>query len=190
MRWLVLLLVACTHAPPERASPPPPPGVPPPPVPPPDAAAPLAAPIDAAVLVDAAVRVDAPKPIDAAVLVDAGATTLRACPASYAAAARGTCALDEVDKLACKYPAGHCECHELVPCAGWAGAYEEARKHPRAEWTCTPAVRADGCPGDPPREGSRCTKPAQECPYTPCGGSVLTCVSGGWKVTRQIGGPP
>ena len=189
MRWLVLLLVACTHAPPERASQPPPPGVPPPPVPPADAAAPLAAPIDAAVLVDA-VRVDAPKPIDAAVVVDAAATTLRACPASYAAAARGTCALDEVDKLACKYPAGHCECHELVPCAGWAGAYEEARKHPRAQWTCTPAVRADGCPGDPPREGSRCTKAAQECPYTPCGGSVLTCVSGGWKVTRQIGGPP
>lgn len=185
MRAVVLVaLIACTHAPE-------PPKVPPPPPPADarsiDARSPDAA-IDAPVPVDAAVVQQEVEPPDALVVPVPG--VVHSCPKHFADVAKTSCSLDDTYKLACKYPDGHCECVQQQPCAGWAGAYEEARKHPRAEWICTPKVRADGCPGDPPKPGSHCKKPGQECSFGSCGGQVMSCSGGAWKVTRVIGPPP
>jgi hypothetical protein len=176
---IVIVLAACTHAPePAKQQPPPPP---PPAI---DARS-----VDAAI--DAAPTVDAALPIDALVLApDAGPSVAHSCPKRFADVARSTCALDDAWKLACKYPDGHCECVIHQPCAGWAGAYEEAKKHPKAEWICTPKVRADGCPGDEPKIGSHCSKAGQKCMFGSCGGQVLSCSSGGWKLDHVMGGPP
>jgi hypothetical protein len=176
---IAVLVAACGH-PPEPA----PVTTPPPPA------------IDARVI-DAAPDAppDAP-PRDAAVAQErpdalvVPVPELRSCPKTYAALATAGCALADADKLTCKYPDGHCECVMVVPCAGWAGAYEEARKHPRAFWSCTPRVREDGCPGDAPKIGSRCTKDGQECMFGSCGGEVMVCRSGTWAVEHMIGPPP
>lgn len=178
---LVIAIAACTHAPePAKAPPPPPPPADARPIDAPvHAAPPDAAPPDAAA-VDALVR--AP---DAAV-----PTATRSCPKHYADVAATSCSVDEAWQLACKYPDGHCECVIEQPCAGWAGAYEEARKHPHAVWKCTPKRRADGCPGDMPKIGSHCAKPGQRCEWGSCGGQVLSCTAGAWKLDHVIGPPP
>ena len=160
---LVIVLAACTHAPePAKQQPPPPPP-----------------PADAAIPVDA--RVLAP---------DATASVTHSCPKRFADVEKTSCGLDDAWKLSCKYPNGHCECVIHQPCAGWAGAYEEARKHPKAEWICTPKVRADGCPGDQPKVGSHCTKAGQKCMFGSCGGQVMACSGGAWKLDHVIGPPP
>ncbi|MEO8841243.1 MAG: hypothetical protein ABI591_03650 [Kofleriaceae bacterium] len=158
-------------------------------VPPADATT-IASPPDAAAVVDApvAVAVDASVPPDAAPV--AGPPVLTSCPKTFAIASAGTCALASADALSCTYPDGHCSCGELRPCSGWAGAYEEARKHPRAAWGCTPRVRSDGCLGDPPKLGSRCGHDGKECSYGSCGGQVLVCRTGVWAISRQIPPPP
>lgn len=135
---------------------------------------------------DAAVAQQVQPPDDLVV----AAPEVRSCPKTYAALTKATCAIPDASKLACKYPDGHCECVIAQPCSGWAGAYEEARKHPRAIWSCTPRVRDDGCPGEPPKVGSRCTTPGQSCMFGSCGGEVIACRSGTWVVDRVIGPPP
>ena len=179
---LVIVLAACTHAPePAKQQPPPPP-------PPADARS-----IDAAeVSIDASPPpADAAIPVDARVLApDATASVTHSCPKRFADVEKTSCGLDDAWKLSCKYPDGHCECVIHQPCAGWAGAYEEARKHPKAEWICTPKVRADGCPGDQPKVGSHCTKAGQKCMFGSCGGQVMACSGGAWKLDHVIGPPP
>ena len=169
---IVLALVACTHGPEPVKT-----------------AAGSAAPPH---VIDARAPDAAPVAIDAAVAsLDAGGPpVVRRCPKTYAAVAATACALDDAWKLACKYPDGHCECVIQQPCAGWAGAYEEAKEHPRAVWTCTPRVRDDGCPGDQPKIGARCPKRGQQCSYGSCGGSILACHGGAWAVEHVIGPPP
>jgi hypothetical protein len=173
---LVFALAACTHAPePVKQQPPPPP--------PAADARPIDAPVDAA----------PPPPIDALVLAPDAADApgvVHSCPKRFADVEKTSCGLEDAYKLACKYPDGHCECVQQQPCSGWAGAYEEARKHPRAEWICTPKVRADGCPGDQPKVGSHCSKPGQKCMFGSCGGQVMACSGGAWKVDHVIGPPP
>jgi hypothetical protein len=179
---ILIVFAACTHAPePAQQQPPPPP-----PSAPADARS-----IDAAINV--APPVDAARPLDALVLApDAAAApgVVHSCPKRFADVEKTTCGLEDAYKLTCKYPDGHCECVQHQPCAGWAGAYEEARKHPRAEWICTPKVRSDGCPGDEPKIGSHCAKPGQKCMFGSCGGQVLSCTAGAWKVDHVIGPPP
>ncbi|MEO6775625.1 MAG: hypothetical protein ABI467_21870 [Kofleriaceae bacterium] len=119
-----------------------------------------------------------------------GPPVLASCPATYAEAAAGTCALASVDKLSCPYADGHCGCITYRPCAGIASVYDEAREHPSAAWSCTPKLRPDGCLGDEPAVGSLCTKDAQECAYGSCGGQVLACRTGKWAVARMISPPP
>jgi hypothetical protein len=182
---IVIVLAACTHAPePAKQQPPPPPAI--------DArsvdAATVAA-IDAAT--DAAPPVDAALPVDARVLApDAGTAVTHSSPKHFADAEKAQCGLDDAWKLTCKYPDGHCECVVRQPCSGWAGAYEEAKKHPQAQWICTPKVRPDGCPGDEPKIGSHCSKAGQKCMFGSCGGQVLSCTAGAWKVDHVIGPPP
>jgi hypothetical protein len=127
---------------------------------------------------------------DASVGAATGPAVLASCPKTYAIAAAGTCSLASVDKLACTYPDGHCNCVEFSPCAGWAGAYEEARKHPKAQWGCTPKLRPDGCLGDRPAPGSHCGQNGKECGYASCGGDVLVCRNAAWAIARQIAPPP
>jgi hypothetical protein len=181
---LVFVLAACTHAPePAKQQPPPPP--------PADARSAEVA-IDAR-SPDAApdAALDAGPRVDALVLApDAGASVTHSCPKHFADVEKTSCGLDDAWKLSCKYPQGHCECIVRQPCSGWAGAYEEAKKHPNVGWSCTPKVRADGCPGDQPRVGSHCTKAGQKCSYGSCGGQVLACRGGAWKVDHVIGPPP
>ena len=119
-----------------------------------------------------------------------GPAVLTSCPATYAEAAAGTCALASVAKLSCTYADGGCSCAEARPCSGVAMAYDEARKHPRAAWSCTPKIRPDGCLGNEPQIGSGCVKDAQECAYGSCGGQVLACRNHKWEVARQLPPPP
>ena len=128
--------------------------------------------------------------VDASVAAATGPAILTSCPKTYAIAEAGTCSLASVDKLACTYPEGHCNCGLYSPCAGWAGAHEEARAHPKAVWGCTPKVRPDGCLGDRPATGSRCGQNGKECNYAGCGGDILVCRNAAWAVARQIAPPP
>lgn len=141
----------------------------------------------------AEVHSDASVPLDATaitVTAPAGPRVLESCPKTYAIAAAGTCSLANTDKLACSYSDGHCSCVTFRPCAGWAGAYEEARKNPKARWACTPKVRPDGCLGDKPAIGSSCKQNGKECAYASCGGEVLVCRNSAWTIARQIPPPP
>lgn len=119
-----------------------------------------------------------------------GPPPLASCPATYAEAETGACTLAQIDKLSCAYREGACACNAYRPCAGVAGAYEEARAHPRPAWSCTPKIRADGCTSEQPAVGSACAKDAQECTYGSCGGHVLACRSGKWEIARTIAPPP
>lgn len=133
---------------------------------------------------------DASVPLDATAIPVTRSAVLASCPKTYPIAVAGTCSLASVDKLACAYPDGHCSCVLFRPCAGWAGAYEQARKHPTAQWDCTPKVRSDGCLGDMPAIGSTCEQDGKECAYAKCGGDVLVCRSNVWAIARQISPPP
>ena len=140
-----------------------------------------------------AARVDATNasvPLDATAITVTTSAVLASCPKTYSIAVAGTCALASVDKLACAYPDGHCSCVTFRPCSGWAGAYEEARRNPKAQWACTPKLRSDGCLGDMPAIGSRCEQNGKECAYASCGGDVLVCRSNAWAIARQISPPP
>ena len=123
-------------------------------------------------------------------VITAAPAVLASCPKTYAIAAAGKCSLASVDKLTCSYPDGHCSCLEYSPCSGWAGAYEEAHAHPKAQWGCTPKVRPDGCLGDQPTTGSHCGQNGKECAYGSCGGEVLVCRDAAWAVARELPPPP
>jgi hypothetical protein len=131
----------------------------------------------------------APASVPTAITV-ATPAVLASCPKTYPIAAAGTCSLASVDKLECTYPDGHCSCETFRPCSGWAGAYEEASRHPRAKWDCTPKVRADGCLGDMPAIGSKCGQNGKQCSYASCGGDVLACRGNEWEIARRISPPP
>ena len=54
---------------------------------------------------------------------------------------------------------------------------------PPLAWQCTPAVRADGCPGTAP-DGT-CTNEGQRCRYGQCCVTEMTCKDGRWGITMQ-----
>ena len=54
---------------------------------------------------------------------------------------------------------------------------------PPLAWQCTPAVRADGCPGTEP-DGT-CTNEGQRCRYGQCCVTEMTCKDGRWGITMQ-----
>jgi hypothetical protein len=105
------------------------------------------------------------------------------CPTTYAAA-KGTCG----GSLDCHYPDGDCVCSREMPCSGTRLPPSELANL-KDIWTCTPKVRADGCPGQLV-QGAACTTPDKECVYAPCGGSAFTCKEGKWTFERDIPGPP
>ena len=146
----------------------------------------IVAPADAASI---AAGADASVPLDATTITT-GPAVLASCPKTYAIAAAGTCSLASVDKLACTYPDGHCNCGEFSPCSGWAGAHVEAQAHPKAAWGCTPKLRPDGCLGDRPAIGSHCGQNGKECGYASCGGDILVCRGAKWEIEREVAPPP
>ncbi len=88
----------------------------------------------------------------------------------------------------CSYPEGTCRCQQgPTTCAGGAALRPPPPgwQPPPFRWVCTPAVRADGCPGVPPRAGDPCTV-AHGCSYCI---TRYDCAHGRWS-TPIVGPPP
>jgi hypothetical protein len=110
-----------------------------------------------------------------------------ACPATFALA-RGTC----TSGPGCTYPEGTCACAPVaeIECSGGAAVRSDPDavpppppSPPALAWQCTPAVRADGCPGTEP-EGT-CTTEGKQCRYGACCVSEHTCKQGQWTITMM-----
>jgi hypothetical protein len=112
------------------------------------------------------------------------------CPASFAAAQRaGSCAQRETMDLRCAYLEGTCACSAPQICSGVARPPAPPSAY---AWRCEarpPAIRSDGCPGVQPRVGTSCHG-TRSCGYGRCGGVVLFCDAGHWRVERMIPPPP
>ena len=94
------------------------------------------------------------------------------CPATFAAAP-GPC----VGTAQCSYPEGTCTC-STPP---WCGGAAPPREYAKRSWQCTPKVRADGCPGAQPPDGSPCTISGKTCDYTCSCMLTATCTAGTWQ---------
>lgn len=107
-------------------------------------------------------------PIDAAVPRDVGPLAA-GCPATFATAS-GSCSFRD----ACAYPEGDCYCASPPNCGG-------ANMPPGPQvWQCTPIVRADGCPGVEPGDGTACAREGLACDYTCSCLETATCTKGAW----------
>jgi hypothetical protein len=128
-----------------------------------------------AVLVFAACSSHPARPADrvgnASVLADARSPLAASCPATFAEA-RGLCSSTDP----CTYPEGTCSCS--VP--PWCGGAAPPDDRPET-WQCTPLVRADGCPGQHPPDGTACTDDGQRCDYTCSCLAIATCHNGTWS---------
>ncbi len=111
-------------------------------------------------------------------LSDTRASGSSSCPATYDEATHYAGCADGTGAQ-CSYDDGDCTCVIEHPCTGVD--YGDDVESPRV-WQCTPAVRADGCPGSPPTAGEACDH-AGECSYGPscCGtGTRARCTQGRW----------
>lgn len=112
------------------------------------------------------------------------------CPPAFGAS--GSCRF-QASAVTCTYPEGTCVCAQ--PCRGGA----RPPPYPRGPlpnpfvWRCTktpPAVRADGCPGVLPDEGTPCTG-ARDCSYMQgCTAVGVTCHEGHWSPAHVLPPPP
>ena len=94
------------------------------------------------------------------------------CPAKLEAPP-GNCKIG----LTCMYPQGRCKC--LDYCGGPPPPPNEDMSH----WSCE-TFQDNGCPIDPPKEGSQCKPTGKECDYAECCTQSFYCTAGVWK-----GGP-
>jgi len=109
-------------------------------------------------------------------------TPAEGCPATLDAAEGQLCAEDGVVAVpTCDYAAaGSCRCAEQPYCSG-----DERVPAPVEDyvWVCErppPEVRADGCPGTVPEEGSPCELVGKRCGYGDCCVAQVECTADGW----------
>jgi hypothetical protein len=85
----------------------------------------------------------------------------------------------------CTYGRSTCVCSPERLCQG--AMIPRERPLPSV-WSCTDP-RTDGCPDEQPNVGTRCNV-RHTCTYGWCGGWVLACVNGAWKIDHMIAPPP
>jgi hypothetical protein len=100
------------------------------------------------------------------------------CPATYTAPA-GNCTIGTI----CSYDQGRCECD------GYCGGAPPPPDTDFSHWTCTPKLD-NGCPDDPPLQGSTCKIPTATCTYGPCCVETFTCSQSGKWSSGGIACPP
>jgi len=189
MRFVLLALLACTPAPEATA---PTPTTPPPQTDSVDAAAAVdVATVDVAV-VDVAVAVAEPRSgASRRERVDAAATK---CASTLARAEGASCRIGDAP---CTYADGSCNCADFPQCGG--AQRPPANVGMPGIYACQPkdrktAVRADGCPWDPPAAGAPCAK-KMSCTWGVCSWSTTqgTCdlaTGAKWQITAHHSPPP
>lgn len=104
------------------------------------------------------------------------------CPPTVEQAEGQLCATDGVAPTeTCAYRGGaECGCAEQPICSGAERAPAPVEDY---VWVCRrppPEVRADGCPGSMPPEGSDCEPVGKRCGYGDCCVTSIECTAQGW----------
>ena len=99
------------------------------------------------------------------------------CPATFNAPP-GNC----TQGLKCSYDQGRCDCE------GYCGGVPPPEDIDFTHWSCTPKLD-NGCPDDPPQEGTVCKVPTT-CTYGACCVQSFTCGDSGKWTTGGIACPP
>lgn len=81
--------------------------------------------------------------------------------------------------LSCVYPEGRCVC------AGYCGGPAPDPNTDYTHWACE-AWRTNGCPDDPPQQGTGCSQEGVHCGYGSCCVFEAICERGSWVVANPV----